>query len=117
MFRVGACLLIVLAISLLFGCSDKTSEAQPTGLELGFMNCLSFNAHVFIDNSYVGSFSSERSWFIDVAAGKHSLFARANLAVDLPDTSFCWTTSFTVAEGATTQLRLNCSTGGCPAGN
>jgi len=115
MFRVGAFILVALVLSLFFGCSEKTSEAQPTGLELGFMNCITFNAEVFIDNEYVASFSSERAWFIDVAAGTHVLEVHANLVVVAGDTTFCWTESFSVADGRTTYLDLNCNTGGCPA--
>ncbi len=115
MFRVGAFISIALVLSLFFGCSEKTSEAQPTGLEVGFMNCLTFNTQVFIDDNYVGSFSSERSWFIDVAAGNHTLYAKANIVVHATDSTFCWTEDFNVADGQTTRVNLNCSTGGCPA--
>ena len=116
MFRVGAFIVIVLVLSLFFGCSEKTSEAQPTALELGFMNCLTFNGSVFIDNNYVGSYSSERAWFIDVPAGSHALYVKANIVVTVPGTSFCWTENFSVADGKTTNLDLNCNTGVCPAG-
>lgn len=114
MFRVGAFISIVTILSLFLGCSDKTSESQPTGLELGFMNCITFNAQVFIDNSFVGSFSSERAWFIDVPVGSHALYAQANVVVDAGDSTFCWTQNFSVADGATTHIDLNCNTGGCP---
>jgi hypothetical protein len=114
MFRVGAFIVIVLVLSLFFGCSEKTSEAQPTGLELGFMNCLTFNGSVFIDNNYVGSYSSERAWFIDVAAGSHALYVKGNIVVVVGDSTFCWTQNFSVADGQTTHLDLDCDLGGCP---
>jgi hypothetical protein len=114
MFRVGAFALVVLVLSLFFGCSDKTSDVKPTGLELSFPNCLSFNAQVFVDNNFVGSFSSERAWFIDVATGSHTLYAHANIVVVKGDTSFCWTQNFNVADGQTTRVQLDCRTGGCP---
>jgi hypothetical protein len=119
MFRVGAFILIALVLSLFFGCSEKTSEAQLTGLELGFMNCITFNARVFIDGqsnqNFKGLFSSERASFIAVDPGSHSLYVEANLTVDRGDTTFCWTQSFNVAEGQTMRLILDCDTGGCPA--
>ena len=113
MFRVGAFLAIAMILSLFFGCSDKASDAQPTGLEVGFMNCLTFNARVFVDDTYMGSFSSERAWFIDAAAGSHTLYAEANIVSG--DSTFCWTENFSVADGKVTRLNLNCNTGGCAA--
>ena len=108
MFRVGAFVSIALVLSLLSGCSEKTTETEPTGLELGFLNCVSFKAKVFIDNNYVGSYSSERAWFIDVAAGTHTLFTQANLSMF--DSTFSWTQNFSVSEGGTTFIDLNCKT-------
>jgi hypothetical protein len=115
MFRVGAFILIALVLSLFFGCSEKTSEAQLTGLELGFMNCITFNAQVTIDDNYVGSFTSERASFIGVAAGPHTLKVRANLVVVGSGQTFCWTQNFNVVDGQTARLVLDCDLGGCPA--
>jgi hypothetical protein len=115
MFRVGAFVLIALVLSLAFGCSETTSEAQPTGVELSFSSCLTFNAMVFIDDAYMGSFSSERPAFISVASGNHALYVKGNIVVVDGDSTFCWTESFSVADGQTTALDLNCTTGGCPA--
>lgn len=108
MFRVGAFVLIVLGLILFFGCNEKTSEAEVTGLELGFRNCFTFNARVFIDGNYIGSFSSERASFIDVPAGSHALFAEANLAT--MDSVYSWKQNFNVAAGKITQIALNCKT-------
>jgi hypothetical protein len=113
MFRVAAFALIALVLSPSFGCSDKTSEAKPTGLQLGLANCLTFNAVVFIDDNYIGSFSSERAWFIDVAAGAHTLYVKGNLIVVSTNTSFCWTQDFNVADGQITVVDLDCNTGVC----
>jgi hypothetical protein len=115
MFRVGAFVLIALVLSLAFGCSEKTSEAQVTGVELSFSSCLTFNAMVFIDDTYMGSFSSERPAFISVATGSHALYVKGNIVVVAGDSTYCWTESFSVADGQTTTLDLNCNTGGCPA--
>jgi hypothetical protein len=115
MFRVGALVLIMLVCSPFFGCSEKTSEVKPTGLELGFRNCLTFNAEVFIDNNYVGSYSSERAWFIDVGAGSHALEVHGNIVVVATETKFCWTRNFNVSEGAITHIDLDCVLGECPA--
>jgi hypothetical protein len=114
MFRVGAFVLIVLILSAFFGCSDETTEAEQTGLEIGFYSCLTFNTLVFIDGNYVGSFSSERTWFIDVPVGNHLLEAHANLVVHLEDTSFCWTENFSVSENNVTHVDLDCGAAGCP---
>jgi len=116
MFRVGALISIALVLSLVFGCSEKTTDTQPTGVQISFGNCISFLVYVSIDGNYVGSFSSERPWFIEVPAGSHTLEANANLTVVLGDTSFCWGENFSVSEGNTTQLALPCDTAGCPGG-
>lgn len=116
MFRVGAFISIALVLSLFFGCNEKTSEAQQTGLEVGFPNCLTFNAQVFVDDNFVGSFSSERAWFIPIAAGSHTIKAQSNLVVVSGETKYCWMESFSVADGQTTYLNLNCDTAECLAG-
>jgi hypothetical protein len=115
MFRVGVFALTVLTLSMFFGCSDETTETTPTGVEVAFPSCLTFNAEVFIDGNYVGSFSSERSWFIDVSSGTHLLEAHSNLTVNEGNTKFCWRESFSVADGSTTLLSLPCDTASCPA--
>jgi hypothetical protein len=115
MFRVGVFALAMLLLSMFFGCSDETTDTEPTGVEVAFPSCLTFNAVVFIDGNYVGSYSSERSWFIDIAAGTHHLEAHSNLSVVDDDTGFCWDETFSVADGSTTLLSLPCDTAACPA--
>ncbi len=114
MIRVGACVLIVFVLSMFFGCDDESTEATQTGVQVGFPGCITFMAVVSIDGNYVGEYSSERSWFIDIPAGNHVLEAHANLVVDVPDTSWCWNESFSVSDGNTTVLNLPCDTAGCP---
>lgn len=113
MFRVGVVALTVLMVSMFFGCSDETTDTEPTGVEVAFPNCLTFNAVVFIDGNYVGSYSSERSWFIDISAGTHLMEAHSNLTVNEGNIEFCWRESFSVADGATTLLSLPCDTAAC----
>jgi hypothetical protein len=114
MFRVGAFALIALVLSMVFGCSDETTEATTTGVEIGFPGCITFMAEVFIDGNFVGSYSSERTWVIEVAAGNHTLEAHANLIVHVPDTTWCWSENFSVSDGNVTALSLPCDTAGCP---
>jgi hypothetical protein len=116
MFRVGALLSIVLILAMLFGCSDKTSEAKPTGVEIAFANCVTFLANVFIDDNLVGQFSSERPWFIDVAAGSHTLYVESNVDVVSSNTRFCWTQDFSVSDNNTTEILLDCDGHTCPVG-
>ena len=115
MFRVGAFISIALVLSLIFGCSDKTSDTQPTGLELAFGDCISFIAYVTIDGdtNAIRGYSSERAWFVDVPAGNHVLEAYANLVVVQGDSSFCWAENFSVSEGNVTRVTLLCDTAGC----
>jgi hypothetical protein len=98
---------------LLLGCKEEATEAQTTGVEITFVNCLTFNAQIFIDDSYKGSYSSERPAIIELAAGSHTLWAKSNLSVNEPDTSFCWTESFSVSDGSVTRLLLDCEGHGC----
>ncbi len=109
MVRIGAVSLMVLSLFVLFGC--KTTDTQETGLELSFDSCLSFEAWVWIDSKYVGSYSSDLPAFLDVKVGPHSLYAKSNLIAG--DTCVCWTRNFRISEGKTTPLVLNCVGAGC----
>ncbi len=106
MARVGAFVFLILFVSLLIGCSEKTSSVQETGMSLQFANCLSFAAWVWVDGSYMGTYTSEQPNLIEVPAGGHSLFVRSNLVV--ADTSYCWTSNFSVSEGQVTPVVLDC---------
>lgn len=106
MARLGAFVALIVLLSLLFGCAEKTTSVQQTGLELRFANCLTFAAWVWVDGSYVGTYTSDQPNEIDVAPGSHSLFVRGNTVV--ADTSYCWTTSFSVSDGELTRLVLDC---------
>lgn len=106
MARVGAFAAITLLIALMIGCAEKTSSTEQTGLELVFDNCITFAAWVWIDGEYVGTFTSEQPSVIELAAGGHSIFARSNMVVG--DSSYCWTRSFSVSDGQTTEVVLDC---------
>lgn len=106
MARVGAFAALTLLIALLIGCSEKTSSTEQTGAELVFENCITFSAWVWIDDEYVGAFTSEQPSVIALGAGAHSLFARSNMVVG--DTSYCWTRTFSVSDGQTTEVTLDC---------
>ncbi len=106
MTRVGAFALLILFVSLVVGCSEKTASVQETGIRLGFSNCLTFAAWVWIDGYYVGTYTSEQPSLIDVTAGGHTLFVRGNIVVG--DSSFCWTQDFSVSEEQVTEVTLDC---------
>ncbi len=106
MARIGAFAALTILIALLIGCSEKTSSTEQTGLELNFAHCLTFSAWVWIDGEYVGAFTSEQPSIIEMGSGGHTLFARSNMVV--ADTSYCWTTSFNVSDGQTTEVILDC---------
>jgi hypothetical protein len=112
MIRVGGMALIVLALFLLFGCSDKTTGDEETGVAITFPHCVTFNAHVRIDGNNVGSFSSEHEAVIDLAAGAHTLEADAYGFV-VAETTYCWTMNFNVTSGKLTEIALDCYGHGC----
>jgi len=114
MFRIGALIALVLVGSLVLGCEEDATETTSTGLALSFQNCISFNANVFVDNGFVGQYTSERAAFIEVPSGSHTLFVESNLVVHLGDTNFCWTRNFTVSEGQATVVTLDCHGAACP---
>ena len=115
MYRIGALIALVLVGSLLLGCEEDATETSSTGLALVFQNCITFNANVFIDDGFVGQYTSERPSFIEVPTGSHRLFVESNLVVHLGDTNFCWTKNVTVSDGQTTVVNLNCRGAACPA--
>ena len=111
MARIGGMALIVLALFLLVGCSDKTTGTDQTGVAITFPHCLTFNALIWVDDNYVGSYSSEHEAVIELSSGAHSLEAKANIVV--ADTTYCWTTNFSVDSGKLTDLQLDCYGHGC----
>ncbi|MDD4856923.1 MAG: hypothetical protein PHD74_02325 [Candidatus Krumholzibacteria bacterium] len=112
MFRISACALIILTLFLLLGCGGKPASVEEYGLELAFSNCYTFMAEVWIDDTYVGEYTSERSSLIEgVADGSHTLYAKSNIVV--ADSFFCWTTDFSMSKDKTTYLTLECPGHGC----
>ena len=100
--------MILIAMIFVYGCGEKSTSVQETGLDLRFANCFIFAVWVEIDGNYQGTFSSERSGFIPLKAGSHTLYARSNM--ELADTGeyYCWTTDFTVSKNKITTVLLDC---------
>ncbi len=114
MKRIGA-LALILAIALtVSGCEEETQGVDETGINLGFTNCLTFAIWLWIDDEYEGTFTSEETQFVEVAAGSHTLYARSNAFLDQENKYFCWSTSFSVSEGQLTYVTLDCTNAWCP---
>jgi hypothetical protein len=112
MFRISAGALTLLTLFLLIGCGGKPASVQESGLELSFADCYVFNAEVWIDEDYVGSYPSGQPSLIEgVAEGSHTLYAKSNIVV--ADSFFCWTTNFSISKDKTTYLTLGCDGHGC----
>jgi len=111
MVRIGSFAMTILALFLLLGCGEKAVSVQETGLEINFPHCLEFNAEVWIDDEYFGSFPSQRPSLLSVAAGSHTFYAKSNLVV--VDSFFCWTENFSITDGSITFLALDCYGHGC----
>jgi hypothetical protein len=113
MKRIGLVFLMtVLALFALFGCKEKGTEAKVTGIELRFRGCLTFEAWVWIDDEYQGSYTSEQPSTIELPSGAHTLYARSNMFVS-GDTMFCWTTDFSVVQDKVVQVYLDCPGNKC----
>jgi hypothetical protein len=110
MVRIGVVALIVLSFFMLFGCG-KTTETNQTGLNVSFGHCLTFEAWVWIEQDYIGSYSSDVPSFIEYKAGSYTIYAKSNVVAG--DTCFCWTKRITISDGKTTDLRLDCVGAGC----
>jgi hypothetical protein len=110
MIRIGAAALIILLLVALFGC-DKTTDTEPTGLNIHFANCLTFETWVWIDEDYIGSYSSDVPSFIEYKSGSFTVYAKSNLIAG--DTCFCWTKNVSINDGSTTDLLLDCAGAGC----
>jgi hypothetical protein len=111
MARIGAFGFVMLALLLVLGCGGKPASVQETGLDLSFPHCYSFEAWVWIDDNYIGSFTSEQPSRIDLAPGSHTLYAKSNIVV--ADSFFCWTTSFNITQDEITFVSLDCYGHGC----
>jgi hypothetical protein len=110
MVRIGAVALIVLSTFLLFGCNETTGNDQ-TGLDLSFGNCLTFEAWVWLNEDYIGSYSSDVTSFIECGSGSYTVYAKSNIVAG--DSCYCWTKTVTVADGKTTPVHLDCVGAGC----
>jgi hypothetical protein len=111
MVRIGAVALMAVSLFMLLGCGEKSTETTRTGVDLSFRNCLSFEAWVWIDQVYVGSFTSDLPSFIEYKSGSHTIYAKSNLIAG--DTCYCWTKTFSVSDGKATSLILDCIGAGC----
>jgi hypothetical protein len=112
MKRVSALLLMSLVlVSFSTGCKDDSANATPTGFEMQFADCLVFGVHIFINDTYQGTCSSEEPKFYPLGAGTYTLFARSN--ANLGETYFCWTQDITVSDGNTTVVTLSCDGAEC----
>jgi hypothetical protein len=111
MVRIGAFALMVMAFFLFLGCSEKSTASEEIGVQVSFPHCLSFEALIWVDDTYVGAFSSERPAVLEIAAGSHTLYAKSNLVV--ADSFYCWTQDFSVASGKLSYVELDCYGHGC----
>jgi hypothetical protein len=107
MARIGGMALIVLALFSLVGCSDKTTANEPTGISISFAHCLSLPMKVRIDNSYIGTYSTDHVATIETSTGNHTLEVDA-IGFCVADSTFLWNTSVTVSSGQLTQVQLDC---------
>lgn len=111
MVRVGAFAMIIMVLMLWLGCGGKPATVQETGLNLTFDDCGTFEAWLWVDNDYVGSFTSEQPSIIDVSPGGHTLYAKSNMVQG--DSFFCWTTDFSITNQKITFVKLDCAGHGC----
>jgi len=109
MKRIGiASMMIMLALVMVYGCKQQSTEAQVTGIELQFSGCLTFEAWLWVDGEFQGSYTSEQPSTIPVAAGARSLYIRSNMFVT-GDTMYCWDEQVTVEDGKVTAVTLPCA--------
>jgi len=112
--RRAAALVIVFGIFAVVatGCQDdSTVNVSQAGVEVNFSDCLIFAVNVFINESYQGTASTERSKFFALNPGSYRLFARSNASLE--NAFFCWEYNITVKEGETTVVRLSCDDAEC----
>ncbi|MDD3643524.1 MAG: hypothetical protein PHQ19_08700 [Candidatus Krumholzibacteria bacterium] len=104
-------LLAVLLAAVSTGCGEDSTEVTRTGFEMRFTDCLTFGVHIFVNDTYQGTCSSEEPKFYPVGAGTYTLFARSN--ANLGQTYFCWSTDLTVSDGNVTVVTLSCEGAEC----
>ncbi len=111
MRRIGVLtLILMMGLIFIYSCGEKAEEAKQTGVQIRFRDCLIFAVYLWIDDNYVGTFSSEEPFFLDMNPGNHTLRAKSNYVItgEEVDEYFCWDTTFTVYDGKTTFFVLEC---------
>jgi hypothetical protein len=110
MRRIGSLVLILTLVVVIFNaCKDDSKGVDQTGVEISFTNCVTAGIRVWIDDEYQTFVSTDEPAFLEVPSGSHSLYARSN-AINTEDKSYyCWSTSFSVTDGETTFLTLDCT--------
>lgn len=110
----AAALLILSAMlaAISTGCEEDTTDVSRTGLEMRFADCLTFGVHIFVNDTYQGTCSSEEPRFYPLAPGSYDLYARSN--ANLGGTFYCWNTEISVSDGNITIVRLSCDGAECP---
>lgn len=112
MKRAAALLLLSFMIaSLSSGCGEDSTEVAQTGIEMRFTQCLVFGVHIFVNDTYQGTCSSEEPKFYPLGPGTYTLYARSN--ANLGETYFCWSTEISVSDGNTTVVTLSCDGAEC----
>ena len=100
-------LLSVMLAAVSIGCEEEVTNVNQTGFEMRFEDCYVFGVHIFINDTYQGTASSEEPKFFPVGPGTYSLFARSNASIGSTVT-FCWSTQISVSDGNTTRVTLSC---------
>jgi len=113
MKRAAALLFVsVLLTAVSTGCEEDSTKVSQTGIEMQFTDCLTFGVHIFINDTYQGTCSSEEPKFYPLGAGTYTLYARSN--ANLGDTYFCWgPTEISVSDGNTKVVTLSCDGAEC----
>jgi len=114
MKRIGAMAVIAaLALMIFHGCKEDTKGVTETGLQLSFVNCLTFEAWVWVDSEYQGIASSEEPHFFELGEGSHALYVRSNAKSAENLKYVCWKKNFSISDGSITYMTLNCDGAEC----
>lgn len=108
---VALMVLPVILAAVSTGCEEDSADLNPTGLELRFADCLVFGVHIFVNDTYQGTCSSEEPRFYSIGPGDYTLYARSN--ANLGETYFCWTMDISISDGNTTVVTLSCDGAEC----